>query len=63
MISFPKMLWIRISIIVLVANLVIFVRFYWFNLSSSIILAVTIMEILVIAVTFAYTGRKYKIKW
>jgi hypothetical protein len=63
MVSFQEKMLIRVSIIVLLANFVIFIRFYWFNLSSSILLAVTIAEILAIAITFAYVGRKYKLKW
>lgn len=63
MISFPKRMLITVSVIVLLANLIIFVRFYWFNLSSSILLVITIAEVLVIALHFAYLGRRYKLKW
>ncbi len=54
---------ITVSIIVLLANFVIFVRLYWFNLSPSLLLVVTIMEILVIMVNSAYWVSKYKLKW
>jgi hypothetical protein len=52
-----------VSIILLLANLVIFARIYWFNLSSGLLLIITIMEILAIAVSFAYWVPRYKLKW
>lgn len=61
--SFSKKMLITVSIIVLLANFVIFVRLYWFNLSPSLLLVVTIMEILVIMVNSAYWVSKYKLKW
>ena len=62
LISFPKKMSITVSIIVLLANLVIFARFYWFSLSPSLLLVITIVEILVIVINFVYLARKYKIK-
>jgi|BarGraIncu01121A_1022015.scaffolds.fasta_scaffold00180_1 hypothetical protein len=63
MMSFPKKMLMAVSIILLLANLVIFVRFYWFNLSLGLILVISIMELLAIAVNFAYWVPKYKLKW
>jgi hypothetical protein len=63
MMSFPKRMLIVVSIILLIANLVIFARYYWFNLSLSLVLVISIMEILAIAINFAYWLPKYKLKW
>ncbi len=54
---------IVVSLILLITNLVIFARFYWFDLSLGLILVISIMEILVIAINFAYWVPKYKLKW
>ena len=64
MISFPKRMLIAVSMILLLADLVIFARAYWFkDLSLGLVLIVSIMEILAIAVNFVYWVPKYKLKW
>ena len=64
MISFPKRILMVVSIILFLTNLVIFARVYWFPpLSLSLVIVVTIMEILAIAVNFAYWVPKYKLRW
>lgn len=64
MMGFPKRMLIVVSIIVLIVNLVMFARLYWFqSLSSGLFLFITFIEILVIAIQFAYWVSKYKLKW
>jgi hypothetical protein len=63
MISFPKRMLMVVSVILILANLVIFARVYWFNLPLWIALVITIVEILAIALSFAYWAPKYKLKW
>jgi hypothetical protein len=63
MMGFPKEMLIRVSAILLLTDLVIFARVYWFTLSASLVIVISIIEMLVIAVTFAYLVSKYKLRW
>jgi hypothetical protein len=63
MMSFPKRMLITVVIILLLTDLVIFARVYWFNLSASLVLIISILELLAIVISFAYWVPKYKLKW
>ncbi len=61
MMSFPKRMLIVASIVLILTNLVVF--YLHGHLSLSLVLLVSIIEIVPIAISFLYWMPKYKLKW
>ena len=61
MMSFPKRMLAVISVVLILTNLIVF--YLHGNLSLSLVLLVSIVEIVPIAVNFWYWMPKYKLKW
>ncbi len=59
--SFPKRMLLAISAILIPANLVIF--YLHRQLPLSFVLLVSVLEIVVIAINFAFWVPSYKLKW
>jgi len=61
MMSFPKRMLIVASIVLILTNLIVF--YLHENLSLSLVLLVSIIEIVPIAANLWYWMPKYKLKW